>query len=154
MNTQIIAYSNPEINSERQFQRSQQPEDTGGKISHDECGEGFPKGEARSPGRTIGGEVKKVANSQGLEAIGSILRRLSFIEESPEQEQLNLFTSEPKPKVGEIQLKDSCCCGSRFGRTGAGRKPGEASLHCAQCRKFIQWIGASELKSVRKNTLL
>jgi hypothetical protein len=86
----------------------------------------------------------------GLEAIGSILTRLSFVEESPEQEQLNLFTSEPKPKPQEIQLKGLCCCGSRFAKTGAGRRPHELSLHCSQCRRFIAWIPSSELNRLVK----
>jgi hypothetical protein len=42
-------------------------------------------------------------------------------------------------------------CGSPEHRTGAGRKPQEASLHCRECKRFLRWIAASELKSIAKN---
>jgi len=42
-------------------------------------------------------------------------------------------------------------CGSLKTRTGAGRKPQEASLHCRECKRFLRWIAANELKSAIKN---
>lgn len=50
------------------------------------------------------------------------------------------------------QLNISPCpnCGSLECRTGAGKKPGEASLHCSGCKQFIAWIGSSELKALLK----
>jgi transposase-like protein len=45
-------------------------------------------------------------------------------------------------------------CASPERRIGAGRKPGEASLHCRECKRFIQWLSASELKAFHSiNTL-
>lgn len=35
-------------------------------------------------------------------------------------------------------------CGSTTPRTGAGRKPGEASLICSNCKRFVRWLSASE----------
>jgi hypothetical protein len=47
---------------------------------------------------------------------------------------------------GEIHLKSPCCCGGTLAKTGAGRRPKEVSLHCAQCRKFVAWVMSSDLK--------
>ncbi len=46
------------------------------------------------------------------------------------------------------QLKIYPRCGSPSSRTGAGDQPGEASLHCSNCKRFIRWISANELKTL------
>jgi transcription elongation factor Elf1 len=42
------------------------------------------------------------------------------------------------------------CGSSETPRTGAGRKPQEASLHCAECKRFLRWIAAGELSGKGK----
>jgi hypothetical protein len=79
---------------------------------------------------------------QGFEPIGVILNRLPLV--SPQ-----------KPIARAIELKSPCSgCGGTTGKIGAGRKPGEVSLHCAGCKRFLRWIAASELKSSSNHTLL
>ena len=49
----------------------------------------------------------------------------------------------------KLSLNNPCPhCGRTETRTGAGRKPQEASLHCRACKRFIRWISAGELKSL------
>jgi hypothetical protein len=45
----------------------------------------------------------------------------------------------PRPKILPCPN-----CGSAESRTGAGRKPQEASLHCRECKRFIRWIAAND----------
>jgi hypothetical protein len=59
--------------------------------------------------------------------------------------------SPPQKQAGKgTRLKSQCphCGDTSPPRTGAGRKPGEASLHCASCKRFIQWIGVAELRAL------
>jgi hypothetical protein len=52
------------------------------------------------------------------------------------------------PSLGQSpQSKNLPCphCGGTETRTGAGRKPQEASLHCRECKRFIKWISAGEI---------
>jgi len=49
-----------------------------------------------------------------------------------------------------IKNKECPHCGSPERRTGAGRKPKEASLHCRECKRFLRWISANELKALIK----
>lgn len=54
----------------------------------------------------------------------------------------------PQKQAGKgIHLKSPCGCTSPP-RTGAGRKPGEASLHCDSCNQFIRWVSVSSLTRV------
>jgi hypothetical protein len=55
-----------------------------------------------------------------------------------------------------VSLSPCPHCGGTETRTGAGRKPQEASLHCRECKRFIKWIEARELKRIiaNQNTLL
>jgi hypothetical protein len=41
-------------------------------------------------------------------------------------------------------------CGSPLNRIGAGRKPGEGSIACGECKKFIRWLSSRELKELLK----
>lgn len=44
-----------------------------------------------------------------------------------------------------LSLNNPCPhCGSTERRTGAGRGPQEASLHCAGCKRFVRWIAAGD----------
>jgi hypothetical protein len=55
------------------------------------------------------------------------------------------------PSLGQPpQCKIPPCsqCGGTQTRTGAGRKPGEASLHCRECKRFLRWIAATELSLI------
>ena len=59
----------------------------------------------------------------------------------------------PQKEAGKgIRLKSPCphCGDTSPPRTGAGRKPGEASLHCASCKRFIRWISANELSFIAR----
>lgn len=47
-----------------------------------------------------------------------------------------------------------CACGSIIGKLGAGRKPGESSLSCSECRKFIEYRPIEKLKRQRKRKRL
>jgi hypothetical protein len=59
-----------------------------------------------------------------------------------------LDRSTPKPaETRQIPLNSPCAkCGEGTGKLGAGRQPRESSLHCANCKSFIRWVGAAELK--------
>lgn len=39
-------------------------------------------------------------------------------------------------------------CGSQERKLGAGKAPGEASLLCSECEKFIKWVSGSELIAI------
>jgi predicted RNA-binding Zn-ribbon protein involved in translation (DUF1610 family) len=58
------------------------------------------------------------------------------------QSSLKLTLNNPCPNCGNTSPP----------RTGAGRKPQEASLHCASCKRFLRWVSANE-KAVARNTL-
>lgn len=47
----------------------------------------------------------------------------------------------------EIQA-DCPSCGNHKGKIGAGKKPGESSLICDNCGKFIKWLSAKEFKKL------
>lgn len=50
-----------------------------------------------------------------------------------------------------IHLESPCSkCGGITGKIGAGRKPGESSIVCGACRKFLRWISPIELKALIK----
>jgi hypothetical protein len=79
---------------------------------------------------------------------------LSQLREEIKSSEFGIPISPPqKQAVKGIHLESPCSkCWGITGKLGAGRKPQEASLHCHQCKRFIRWISASELKSA-KNTL-
>lgn len=56
----------------------------------------------------------------------------------------------PQKQAGKgIHIKSSCSkCGGIVGSLGAGKRPRESSLICAGCKRFISWIGASELAAL------
>lgn len=59
------------------------------------------------------------------------------------------------PSLGQSpQPKTPPClhCGSTETRTGAGRKPQEASLHCASCKRFIAWVTLKQLRTISGNS--
>jgi hypothetical protein len=41
-------------------------------------------------------------------------------------------------------------CGDTSTRIGAGKKPGQSSLHCSGCKRFIAWVSAGELSGKGK----
>lgn len=59
-----------------------------------------------------------------------------------------LISSEFLPENSIFSLCPQC--GSPQTKLGAGKKPREASLLCANCGKFIRWIGAAELNALLK----
>jgi hypothetical protein len=101
-------------------------------------------------------------------SIAIISENRTLQQSEPRFDQLILLLAPPqKPQIPSISgispkeknryrvvLGDRPCprCGSTSSRTGAGRRPGEASLHCGVCKRFHRWMPANELKSA-KNTL-
>jgi hypothetical protein len=51
-------------------------------------------------------------------------------------------------QLTQVTLRNPCGCGSSSGRLGAGRKPKELSLACSECKKFIAWLPANQLKKL------
>lgn len=54
------------------------------------------------------------------------------------------------PGLGQSPEPNIYCphCRSDKTRTGAGRKPQEASLHYRECKRFIRWVSVSSLTRV------
>ncbi len=77
-------------------------------------------------------------------------RRLNSSEFLPEHRELDSSKSLPENSI----LSPCPQCGSLQTKLGAGKKPREASLLCANCGKFIRWIGVAELKSFLKGGAL
>ena len=50
-----------------------------------------------------------------------------------------------------LQMRDSCPrCGSTSFSAGAGRKPGEMSLRCSECKAFIGYRDVGKLQRLQK----
>ncbi|HEY9652298.1 MAG TPA: hypothetical protein V6C95_16685 [Coleofasciculaceae cyanobacterium] len=73
-------------------------------------------------------------------------RRLNSPKFLPENGELDTFKSLPENSIFSLCPQ----CGSPQTKLGAGKKPREASLLCANCGKFIRWIGAGELNALLK----
>jgi hypothetical protein len=54
----------------------------------------------------------------------------------------------------KAMLHNACSCGSSVGKFGAGRKPGELSISCRNCGKFIEYSPIQKLKQLHKRKQL
>ena len=60
----------------------------------------------------------------------------------------NRITSPPVFRVNPNYLP-CASCGSTERKLGAGKGPHTASLRCAECDRFIKWIGKSDLVKIQ-----
>lgn len=58
----------------------------------------------------------------------------------------------PQKQAGKgIQLEFPCSkCRGTTGKLDAGRRPRKSSISCGDCKGFIRWVGASELKALAR----
>ncbi len=72
---------------------------------------------------------------------------LELYEEKPHQKPESFSSG----KIDAISLQNPCPkCQGEFDRIGAGRKPHESSLNCADCRKFLGWLDSDTLAVLLK----
>jgi hypothetical protein len=60
----------------------------------------------------------------------------------------NRITNQPVFRANPNYLP-CASCGSIERKLGAGKGPHTASLKCAECDRFIKWLGKSELAKIQ-----
>jgi hypothetical protein len=72
----------------------------------------------------------------------------------PEIKPNQAFQQSEQLKKGGRSPRRCDHCGSENLKIGAGRKGGEQSIHCADCRKFLEYQPISQLRRLRRRKKL